>query len=356
MPKRKAAEASTEGPSTRATRSSTRTSAKTETKLSAKANTTTTKPRAPKSSTKKTKGDGADDDQDAEPPAKRAKTTKAKAAPKTTKARKSSTSTQSRDEATEDEPVKAKLAPTTEVDANGTINWEPYSAARALTLFENYADDDDPSAIGPAGLENLCNDAKIPMEGAMPLILAWQLNAEEMGKFTKDEWVKGTSKLKISSLPVLFTALCDLENLLILNNAPIKSTTKTDPYNREIYINYASDIPGSFQTLYMFCFNLAKPKYGGDPVPVIPFSLAQLNIFIQTSSALWSVLLAPKYPAMQEVIEFINGKGDVYKASNKDLWTMMLEFCRTVKPDLQDYESEGAWPTLLDDFVASKSS
>lgn len=51
----------------------------------------------------------------------------------------------------------------------------------------------------------------------------------------------------------------------------------------------------------------------------------------------------------------------------------MLEFCETVKPSLEDYESDGvwprsldtyravltllqAWPTLLDDFVAWKKS
>lgn len=57
----------------------------------------------------------------------------------------------------------------------------------------------------------------------------------------------------------------------------------------------------------------------------------------------------------------------------------MLEFCRTVDPNLQDYEADGvrskvlpwsdtmnntnveqyhiqAWPTLLDDFVSSKKS
>lgn len=50
----------------------------------------------------------------------------------------------------------------------------------------------------------------------------------------------------------------------------------------------------------------------------------------------------------------------------------MLEFCRTVKPSLQDYEADGvrirllsfplshrglqAWPTLLDDFVAWKKA
>ncbi|KAJ6598023.1 hypothetical protein B0H10DRAFT_735461 [Mycena sp. CBHHK59/15] len=64
-------------------------------------------------------------------------------------------------------------------------------------------------------------------------------------------------------------------------------------------------------------------------------------------------LLVPKYPLMAEVLEFIAEKGS-YKATNKDLWSMMLEFCSTVNPTLQDYEADGAWPTLLDDFVAWK--
>lgn len=71
-----------------------------------------------------------------------------------------------------------------------------YTTAQALSLFETYADDDDPETIGPGGLERLCNDAEIPMDGTMPLILSWQLDAKEMGSFTKDEWIKGTSMLK----------------------------------------------------------------------------------------------------------------------------------------------------------------
>ncbi|KAJ3776153.1 hypothetical protein FB446DRAFT_331984 [Lentinula raphanica] len=81
-------------------------------------------------------------------------------------------------------------------DGKSTSDTAKYSPAQSLALFEKYADADDPSAIGPTGLEQLCNEAAIPMDGAMPLILAWQLDAREMGKFTKDEWLKGTSKLK----------------------------------------------------------------------------------------------------------------------------------------------------------------
>jgi len=77
---------------------------------------------------------------------------------------------------------------------------------------------------------------------------------------------------------------------------------------------------------------------------------------MEVSVAVWGVLLVPKYPIMEEVLEFIKEKQPKYKATNKDLWNMMLEFCKTVQPTLNDYEADGAWPTLLDDFVSWKKS
>ncbi|TFK72145.1 DUF298-domain-containing protein [Pluteus cervinus] len=217
---------------------------------------------------------------------------------------------------------------------------EPYTPQRALYLFKNYADSDNPNVIGPEGFERLCAEAEIPMEGAMPLLLAWQMNASEMAKLTKEEWVKGTDIFKLSSLSALATALADLESLLIRNQKPLERSNKKDPYDRTQYWKYADDTKGAFHKFYTFCYNLVKPPQSR-------------NIDMETSMAFWSVLLVPKYPIMTEVLEFINEKGS-YKATNKDLWTMMLEFCTTVQPSLTDYESDGAWPTLLDDFVTWK--
>ncbi|PSR81922.1 hypothetical protein PHLCEN_2v6217 [Hermanssonia centrifuga] len=56
---------------------------------------------------------------------------------------------------------------------------------------------------------------------------------------------------------------------------------------------------------------------------------------------------------MQNILDFINEKG-TYRGVNKDLWLMVFEFCQTVSPTLEDYEADGAWPTMLDDFVAWK--
>lgn len=91
--------------------------------------------------------------------------------------------------------VKPKPAKTTKPPAES----EPYSSARATELFSKYAEADDSSVIGPEGFERLCKDAEIPLEGALPLVLAWQLGASEMAKITKEEWDKGTAELQYVS-------------------------------------------------------------------------------------------------------------------------------------------------------------
>ncbi|KAI0637424.1 Cullin binding-domain-containing protein [Trametes polyzona] len=119
-------------------------------------------------------------------------------------------------------------------------------------------------------------------------------------------------------------------------------SANAEPYDRRKYYQYAADKEKAFSELYTFCFNLAKPPTGR-------------NIDMDTASAFWSVLVAPRYPLMNDILKFIAEKG-TFKGVNKDLWTMTLEFCRTVHPDLSNYEADGAWPTMLDDFVLWKKA
>lgn len=71
-----------------------------------------------------------------------------------------------------------------------------YSEQRAEALFSQFADEDIPDVIGAEGFERLCNEAQVPLDGALPLLLAWQCDAHEMGKIAKQEWMGGTAALR----------------------------------------------------------------------------------------------------------------------------------------------------------------
>lgn len=44
-------------------------------------------------------------------------------------------------------------------------------------------------------------------------------------------------------------------------------------------------------------------------------------------------------------------KESKYRVMNKDQWFNVLEFSRSVSSDLSNYDEDGAWPVLLDEFV-----
>lgn len=46
-------------------------------------------------------------------------------------------------------------------------------------------------------------------------------------------------------------------------------------------------------------------------------------------------------------------QGRKQKSVSYDLWKMSYEFARDVKSDLSNFEDDGAWPALIDDFVCS---
>ena len=93
----------------------------------------------------------------------------------------------------------AKPAKSSKISEN-----EPYSPERVTDLFDTYADADDASVIGADGFIQLCTDAGIAMEGSLPLLFHWLLNAEDMMKIQKSEWDKGMSELRY----VLCIAVC----------------------------------------------------------------------------------------------------------------------------------------------------
>ncbi|KDN41936.1 hypothetical protein RSAG8_07153, partial [Rhizoctonia solani AG-8 WAC10335] len=226
-----------------------------------------------------------------------------------------------------------------------------FTLERVQAMFDKYIDEDDSNIIGAEGMERLCTDASVPMDGALPLLIAWSVNAKTLGTITRSEFTDSFGKLKIDTPEKMALMASDLNSIFFGCNIAEQASRMSiankahgvDSYDRTQLRSYQRNAESAYSKFYSFCFVLVKPPQSR-------------NIDMETATAFWSVILAPKYPIAGELLEFITEKG-TYKAVTKDLWGMTLEFCRTVQPDLSGHdEEEAAWPTLLDDFVEWKKA
>ncbi|MBV96683.1 DCN1-like protein 4, partial [Eschrichtius robustus] len=64
---------------------------------------------------------------------------------------------------------------------------EAFSSKRCLEWFYEYAGTDD--VVGPEGMEKFCEDIGVEPENVVMLVLAWKLDAQNMGYFTLQEWL-----------------------------------------------------------------------------------------------------------------------------------------------------------------------
>lgn len=70
---------------------------------------------------------------------------------------------------------------------------------------------------------------------------------------------------------------------------------------------------------------------------------------LDTAIGTWRIILKDRYDLINEWCSFLLAKYN--KVINSDQWVQFLEFTQAVDKNLTNYDSEGAWPTLIDDFV-----
>ncbi|KAF8321533.1 DUF298-domain-containing protein [Clavulina sp. PMI_390] len=200
----------------------------------------------------------------------------------------------------------------------------------------------------------LCEAADMPMEGVRPVLLAWVCKARKMGNVYKSEWMNGMGLYRIDTIPKLALAMSELDACLFSDVTPTSSPSKKDPYNRQAVVTLASQAKSKpLKDLYFFVFTLSRQE-------------GQRNIDIDTAVALWDVVLKPRFSVIGDLIAYIteaNGPDreegqppKMYKGVTKDQWSMTWQLVTTVKPDLSDYDTDGGWPTLFDEFVAWKKA
>lgn len=185
-----------------------------------------------------------------------------------------------------------------------------FNQKRCLTWFREYTTPDDPDTLGPEGMEKFCEDIGVEPENIVMLVLAYQMRARQMGFFTQEEWLKGLSEMQCDSIQKLQSRLDYLRCLLNDQNI--------------------------FKAIYRYAYDFARDK-------------DQRSMDMETAKAMLQLLLGKHWSLYSQFSQFLDQSK--YKVINKDQWCNILEFSRTIFNDLSNYDVDGAWPVMLDEFV-----
>lgn len=193
-------------------------------------------------------------------------------------------------------------------------NNNAYSETKISAVFDVYKDTHE-DLILAEGIEKLCKDLEVKPEDFKVLVLAWKFGAEQMCRFTREEFYRGMRELKTDNVKGIQARLPDCVAEVL-----------SDPI--------------MFKDLYRFAF-----RFGLDT------ELGQRILPVEMANSLWRVVFSQREPALlNRWIHFLEAHPHI-RGIPRDTWNMFLNFVETVDNDLSTYDDTEAWPSLFDDFV-----
>jgi len=192
-----------------------------------------------------------------------------------------------------------------------------FSRKKLEKLFAKYKDESgdnahDTPVMGPEGIEKFCHDLDISPEDVLVLVVAYNLNAQEMGYFTQKEFLEGFEKLGLDSIEGIRAYLPKFEAQLEDQN--------------------------TFKAIYRFAFFFAKEDSDKKVVDM------------EMAAGMLALVMGGRVPIAKSFVEFLKVQ-ESYKALNLDQWMSFYEFCKVVGNDLSSYDENSAWPCIIDEWV-----
>ncbi|KAL8454567.1 hypothetical protein Emed_000288 [Eimeria media] len=208
----------------------------------------------------------------------------------------------------------------------------PIDEKKAAAFFEKYAVQDTSrcppeSVIKEEGLERLSDDLGAGLDDLFFLIFAFHCGCRTQGVIAKADFIRGLRSLHVDTLQSLKAAVQPLREGLFKDVQQL----------RKVYS-------------YAFTYSL-------EPL--------QKQLPTELAVAYWRLILEPLdwslFNPFLQYIEDVSGLPSI----TKDVWLMVLEFVLTsqrapgqaetaeenIDRVLQDYEDDGAWPLVIDNFV-----